>query len=274
MNDKRARIVIGPERVVLAVVAARNYLPRQRYRLSRQIAHGVSRHFAVPLLSFLIRRRDKRGRAESGRAGPGRAVPFRTDSPSRHDRFSHRATAPGEILFLPRLLRRRTARSIRPPICRRGTKRSAEKANRNFLRLFNRPRRTFFEFSGHAAWRGAERRGEERRGAAAAGWYLARPVSLVFFCSQRETSENSPRRSHAAGDFQRILLRRRNPLARKHFVPEIYLLETSSESIELCSDAAQLFFSETSWIFMPHLKTLKNMLDFCFRIKNVYDFLI
>lgn len=72
--------------MTLATAAtARNYLPRQRYRLSCQIARRVSRHLVVPLLSFLIRRRDKRGRA-----GPGRAVPFRT-SPSRHDRFSHRS---------------------------------------------------------------------------------------------------------------------------------------------------------------------------------------
>jgi len=38
--------------------------------LSRQIARRVSRHFVVPLLSFLIRRWDKRGRA-----GPFRSVP-------------------------------------------------------------------------------------------------------------------------------------------------------------------------------------------------------
>jgi len=36
--------------------------------------------------------------------------------------------------------------------------------------------------------RDAERSGSPT---ATAGWYLARPVSLVFFCSHRETSENS-----------------------------------------------------------------------------------
>lgn len=140
INDN-ARVVIELEcdsrhrcrnRLVVVVATARNYLPRQRYRLSRQIARRVSRHFVVPLLSFLIRRRDKRSRA-----GPGRAVPDGLTIASRRDRFSHRATAPGEILFLGWCCvvgERETRGSIRPPICRRsrnGTL-AVREARRNF----------------------------------------------------------------------------------------------------------------------------------------------
>lgn len=70
--------------------------------------------------------------------------------------------------FLGVLRRRTRARSIRPTICRRGTKRSVEKARRNFLRLFNRPRRTFFEFSGHTRCRAES----TAAAAAAAGWLV------------------------------------------------------------------------------------------------------
>lgn len=151
-------------------------------------------------------------------------------------------------------------------------RRSAGKANRNFLRLFNRPRPNFLRILRTSPRRGAERRGA---GAAAAGWYLARPVSLVFFSNQRETSENSPRRSHAAGDFQRILPRAiRNPLSRKHFVPEIYLLETSSESIEFYSEFYSELFSEMYWISVPHLKTpeMRWIFAFALRTRMIFEY--
>lgn len=49
----------------------------------------------------------------------------------------------------------------------------------------------------------------------------------------------------------------------------MYLLKTSCESIEFYFDAWVI--SETYWILTPPLKTLKNILDFCFCIKTVYD---
>lgn len=117
---------------------------------------------------------------------------------------------------------------------------ACEKARRNFLRLFNRPRRTFFEFTG--------RRGAARRGSAA-GWYLARPVSLVFFCSQRETSENSPRRSHAAGDFQRVYRAVVIRCRGNTLVPE--MRNTMEKCIEFYFDTRAT--SETYRIFIPLL---------------------
>jgi len=154
--------------VTLATAAAaRNYLPRQRYRLSRQIARRVSRHLVVPLLSFLIRRRDKRGRA-----GLFRSVP---DGLRHRDMIDFRTAPRRDIIPWSALCgdeRDRYARSVAARLSE--TERETRGAPRNFLRPFNRPRRTFFEFS---AWYGC---------------CPARLVSLVFFCSQRETSENSP----------------------------------------------------------------------------------
>lgn len=111
--------------------------------------------------------------------GPGRAGPFRSGrtSPSRHDRFSHRATAPWrDIIPWSALCGDERDRYVRRSVAARlnETERETRGAPCNFLRPFNRPRRTFFEFS---AWYGC---------------CLARLVSLVFFCSQRETSENPP----------------------------------------------------------------------------------
>lgn len=230
--------------------AARNYLPRQRYRLSRQIARRVSRHFVVPLLSFLIRRRDKRGRA-----GPGRSVLFRTDFTiatwsifAPRDRRSR-----VEILFLRRRVvcgderDRYARRSVAAKL--NETKRERREARRNFLRPFNRPRRTFFEFSA---------RFSARPLAGNSGPVSFRSFSFAVSVKRAKT-RRSPCRSHTVGDFQRVPTR--NPFSRKKilvlpkYMFEIkYIGEISTFPFELCIFAAYWIFVSITmkiyWIFI------------------------
>lgn len=231
-----------------AVAAARNYLPRQRYRLSRQIARCVSRHFVVPLLSFLIRRRDKRGRA----------VPFRMDfTIATWSIFAPRdRSRGGEILFLRRHVARR--RSIRPAICRREMKRSERDERRAAI---------FFD---HLTDRD-ELSSNSRRGAAAGLVLLSAPllVSLVFFCSQRETSENSPIAvpgvTHNRWFFNGspYVIRSREK-KKKTFVPEMSIRNVYRRNIDFPSEL--LYFLAAYWIFVSILQIRKIYWIFIFTL--------